>query len=223
VLFAVPGAGEAQIAGNAALVSDYRYRGFSLSEGKPALSASVTLDHPGGAYLEVTGVAAATHHDGLQALGYQAYAGYAHRMESGVTWDVGVSHSDLTEYFQPRYRLAYSELYAGLAGRDLSAHLYYSPNYLGERAETVYASLDGARRLDETWRLFGHLGALAPVQKKVGSEVNRTQFDLSAGLAARIRDYEFRASWTRIGPSVDYPANHRQSRDALVLSAAYDF
>jgi uncharacterized protein (TIGR02001 family) len=38
------------ISAEAGLVSDYRYRGYSLSEGKPAVQASVSLEHDSGLY-----------------------------------------------------------------------------------------------------------------------------------------------------------------------------
>ncbi len=34
---------------------------------------------------------------------------------------------------------------------------------------------------------------------------------------------ELKAAVSNFGPSADYPANHRQSRSALVVSAAYAF
>src|SRR5258708_34133383 len=80
---ALPTLGSAQVGASVSLASDFRYRGSSLSDGKPALSASLTSDHPGGVYLGVTGIGAETARDGVQALGYQAYAGYAHRMAAG--------------------------------------------------------------------------------------------------------------------------------------------
>jgi uncharacterized protein (TIGR02001 family) len=39
----------------AGLVSDYRYRGLSMSNGKPALQASIGLEHESGAYAELWG------------------------------------------------------------------------------------------------------------------------------------------------------------------------
>jgi uncharacterized protein (TIGR02001 family) len=40
-------AGAAELSGDVGLVSDYRYRGVSLSDGRPAVQASVTLEHSG--------------------------------------------------------------------------------------------------------------------------------------------------------------------------------
>ena len=39
--------------GTAGVVSDYRYRGYSLSEGRPALQTGATLSHRSGVYAQV--------------------------------------------------------------------------------------------------------------------------------------------------------------------------
>jgi uncharacterized protein (TIGR02001 family) len=211
------------VALSATLASDYRYRGVSLSDGMPALSVTAAYDHPSGAYLSVEGVAADTAHDGVRALGYQAYAGYARRFGEGASWDVGVTHYDLTGYFQPRYRARYSEVYVGVAWPVISAHLYYSPDYLGEGEDTLYGSLDAALSRGTGWRLFGHAGLLAPVRTKASSEIRSPQLDLRAGVARRVAGFELQLAGTAVGPDAAYPANHRQSHEALVVSLTRSF
>jgi uncharacterized protein (TIGR02001 family) len=221
--FAWAGAAQAETAFSAAVSSDYRFRGISLSDGRPALTASFNYDAEGGGYVGLTGVAAATAHNGFQALGYQAYAGYARRLGSGDSWDVGVAHTDITEYYRPPYAVRYSEVYAGWAGRNLSAHVYYSPSYLGERVATVYANLDGSITPSPDWRLFAHAGVLTPVTRRAGSDLRNPQYDARVGVARRIRSVELQLSGVTVGPDADYPANHPQKREAVVLSAAYYF
>src|ERR1051325_9913354 len=48
-------AAAADLSGEAGVVSDYRYRGVSLSNGNPALQASVTLEHNSGLYATAWG------------------------------------------------------------------------------------------------------------------------------------------------------------------------
>ena len=213
----------AQVALSATLASDYRYRGVSLSDGMPALSVTAAYDHPSGGYMSVEGVAADTAHDGIRALGYQAYAGYARRFGDGASWDVGVTHYDLTGYFQPRYRAKYSEVYAGVAVPGISAHLYFSPDYLGEGEDTLYGSLDAAVARGAGWRLFAHAGLLAPMRTKAGSDIRKPQLDLKAGVARRLGGFELQLAGTAVGPDAAYPANHRQSHEALVVSVTRAF
>jgi len=214
---------QAQLGLSASLGSDFRYRGFSLSDGKPALSVTANYDHPAGGYLNAAAIVADTADKGVQALGYQAYAGWAWRLDPDTSWDLGVTHSDLTDYLRPRYRARYSEAYAGFSWRGASAHLYYSPDYLGEGGDTLYGSLDGSLVPRTDWRLFGHLGVLAPVRTNANSDFRDPQIDLRAGVARRIAAWELQLAVTGVGPNANYPAGHAQSHEALVVSVSRAF
>jgi uncharacterized protein (TIGR02001 family) len=203
-------------------MSDWRYRGVSLSLGQPAASLSLSLDHPSGAYAAVSGVVASTPNEGLQVLGYQLYVGYAHRTAAGASLDFGFTHTRLDEFGWPKDRIDYSEVYAGVSWRDLAAHIYVSPDYLGDHVHTVYLDLDKTVRLDARWRLFGHVGVLAPVGGQ-GAEVRQAQYDLRAGAALDLRPFQFELAWSRFGPGGVYPPYAGQSRDAVVVSARFDF
>jgi len=48
-------AAAAELSGEAGLVSDYRYRGVSLSRGRPALQAELTVEHESGFYADLWG------------------------------------------------------------------------------------------------------------------------------------------------------------------------
>lgn len=205
------------------MASDYRYRGYSLTAERPAITANLSYDHPSGVYAAVTGIAAATRRDGLKVSGYQAYGGYAGRFNADSSWEVGASHTDVTEHYRPRYKVPYSELYAGVSMRRVSAHLYYSPNYLGEHAETLYASLNGSLTPGPDWRVFGHLGALTVLTRKPGSEIRRDQFDISAGVARRFGDLEVQLTAGHSGPDNDLVASTPQDRTTVVVSATYFF
>jgi uncharacterized protein (TIGR02001 family) len=213
----------AQVAVSATLTSDFRFRGISLSDRKPALSLNLAYDHPSGLYVGVSAIGAETAHSGVQALGYQADVGYAIRTRSGVSWDVGVTNADFTEYFKYRYRINYSEIYTGFAINNISAHVYYSPDYLGESTSTVYVELDGAIHPAPHLRLFGHVGMLTPLVVRAQSDIRRPQYDLRAGVAAEFRSCELQLAWTTVGPDLDYPGDHAQVRDAFVVSVTYFF
>jgi uncharacterized protein (TIGR02001 family) len=147
----------AQISASASLASDYRFRGISLSDGRPALTANLAYDHSSGAYAGVSVIGIDTPHDGAQMLGHIEYIGYATRKSRGLSWDVGLHNEDLTAYADRKYVFRYTEVYAGLTSNNISTHLYYSPNYLKPGASILYADLDGALRPAPQWRLFGHV------------------------------------------------------------------
>jgi len=222
-LVGLPAAARAGVAVSVAVASDYRYRGFSLSDDEPALTLTVTLDHASGAYAGVSGIGTLGGHDAPRWLGYQAYVGYAARLRPELSWDVGLTATDVTRYGDLRGPVRYGEAYAGLSWKSLSAHVYYAPDYLGQGAATLYADVDGAIRPAPHWRLFGHAGVLTPLDGGAHGRPRQPTYDLKAGLAATLKSLELQLAWTELGPNGAYLAGERQERGALVVSATYSF
>ena len=82
----------AQVSGTVKLVSDYRFRGISLSQDKPAAQATVLYDDSSGWYAGAfaSTVRFARSSGDLQAL---PFVGYASRLPSGVSWEAGADYS----------------------------------------------------------------------------------------------------------------------------------
>jgi len=81
--------GDITISGYAQVVSDYRFRGISQSEGKPAVQGSITVTHSSGFYV---GTWASSLHD-TPVLGkaeVDLYAGWTGDVASGITADAGL-------------------------------------------------------------------------------------------------------------------------------------
>jgi uncharacterized protein (TIGR02001 family) len=218
-----PAAAHAQRGASFSVQTDYRYRGVSFTNSEPAASLTLNYDHASGAYVGATAIGAATRSEGFQMTGVQAYGGYARRLGWGGSLDLGLAHTDVTEYDRVHYRVRYSELYAGLAGRNLSAHLYYSPDYLGGRVQTLYGSVDGAWTPAAAWRVFGHAGVLAPLKYDAGASLRAPQFDLRAGAARQAGPIELQLSLVTLGSDASYPAMRGHERTTVVLGATYPF
>ncbi len=225
LLTSLPAAARAELALSATLASDWRYRGVSFSDGRPSLGLTASYDHRSGLYASVMGLAADTRHDGVQALGYQAYAGYSTRLKSGASLDLGVTHADFETYGAPGGRITYSEAYAGLSARDVSAHVFYSPDYLRTGVRTLYVSLDGARLVGRRVRLFGHAGLIAPLGSTpaYGAGGLDARYDLRAGAAVRRGPLEFQLAWSHLGPGRGYRPDAGRRRDALIAAATWAF
>lgn len=206
----------AQLSGALGVQSDYRYRGISLSDRQPVLTLDLAYDHPSGLY--AGGSAIALNENGPRALGFIEYAGFATSRIGRVSLDFGLDNQNLSAYADKRYPLNYSEVYVGVAGRSLSAHLYYSPNYLRQGVQTLYAALDGSMTPADNWRLFGHLGATTPVGRIAG---RRQRYDLRAGVARRFGPLELQAWVTGTSPAP--PAISPPERAALVVGASWSF
>lgn len=82
---------EFTVTGNVALVTDYRFRGLSLSGGDPALQGSINLNHSSGFYVGTW--ASSLEQDALDIYGnleVDVYGGWTGAVASGVTADVGL-------------------------------------------------------------------------------------------------------------------------------------
>ena len=81
-----PQALAADISAELGVTSDYRYRGLTLSDGRPAAQASVTLEHGSGAYL--SGWASTIREEGDGALELDVAAGYAAQLTNALGLDL---------------------------------------------------------------------------------------------------------------------------------------
>jgi uncharacterized protein (TIGR02001 family) len=207
---------------SAAVESDYRVRGVSFSDGNPVLSLNLAYDHQSGVYGGVSATAVATHHLGVEILGDVVYLGYAGHMDAETSWDVGVTNSNVSVYPDIAYRYNYTELYAGVTRNGISAHVYYSPHYLGGGAQTLYAEVNGAWRPARRWRLFAHVGVLTSLGGGL-TYTGHTLFDARVGVAREFGRCELHLAWTTTSAVPYFPPGYPQSRNALVFGAIYNF
>jgi uncharacterized protein (TIGR02001 family) len=223
VLLRLAGPAHAEVGLSASVDSDDRVRGVSLSDGNPILSLNLTYDHVSGVYAGVSATAVATDHIGVEMLGDVVYLGYAGRLSPETSWDVGVSNSNVSIYPDIAYRYNYTELYAGITRNNISAHLHYSPRYLGGGARTLYGEVNGSWKLARRWRLFAHVGVLTSLGGGSFTYAGRTQFDGRLGVAREFGRCEVRLAWTTTSSAPDFPEGYRQSRNAVVAGAVYNF
>ena len=137
-------------------MSDYRYRGISLTGNDPALQGTVDYDDPSGFYAG----AFASNVRFAYASGAEAqilsFVGYARQLPSGVSLDAGVDYS----LFTRTQGYDYPEIYCGFASGTFSGRLHYSPRYFGHFGDAVYGELNAAQPLADNVRLVVHGGVL---------------------------------------------------------------
>lgn len=215
-MIAAPGG--AQVAVEGALLTDYRVRGYSVSDGNPAASLALSYDDPSGAYLGATVIA--SWHDGEPELsGLQANAGYAVRIAPQLSLDAGVSHSEYRYTYRNR-RLGYTELYLGVSAPHLSVRLNYSPDYGRSDNSTLYAEVEGGIEPATDWLLSAHAGVFSYLGKHPAF-LPRERYDWRIGAARR-----FGASALRLdlsGRVQGSPARQARDATALVLSLTHGF
>lgn len=137
------------ISGNVALTSDYRFRGISQADGKPAIQGGLTVAHESGFYASVW--SSSIEFAGTNAAGSQeidVYGGWTGEVTPGLTLDAGLLYyvypgADFTsDFFEP---------YASLTGAIGPAKLKVGVAYAWDQAALadkdnlyVYSNLDVA-------------------------------------------------------------------------------
>jgi uncharacterized protein (TIGR02001 family) len=219
-LLATIGSASAQFSGSVAVVSDYRYRGVSLSDERPAAQLGLVYDGAEGWYAGtfVSTVDLGFYHSrGVQAIGF---AGYASRLPSGLSLEAGADYAIVTA--TPRYE--YSEVYAGFAYRNVSGRLYFSPHYFGQDAAAVYAELDFSQPLVDNLRLFAHLGVLSSTANGYYGSSSGPLLDGAIGLGIDWQGFRLQLSIVGVDHSTGaYATNGFGRRSGAVASLSYAF
>ena len=194
--------------------TDARFRGYSLSAGKPVAALDLSYDDPSGLYGALTANAVAN--DGVHPLGIQLNGGYARRLASGPVLDLGVVHSSYSRYGS-KGSASCTEVYDGATYKFLSGRVAYSPHYFEAGAQTLYGELDANVSPARKLRLDGHVGVLVPLAYRDMGESARTQYDWRIGAAREVGPLSLHAILTGGGPGRDYYGGHWHSRTAFVL------
>jgi len=208
----------AQVSGTVSVVSDYRYRGVSFSDDKPAAQLGLTYDDASGLYagLFVSTIRFASPPSrGAQTI---FFAGYAQRTASGLTLEAG---ADCGVFFLgTTYR--YPEVYVGVASDNVSARLYYASRYYVGDADTLYAELNGTMPLGDRVRLIAHAGAL---RSRADNAYALTDFvfDGRAGIAFDIDKVNVQLAWVGLSSNGAYPIAGTTRRHTAVLSVSMAF
>jgi uncharacterized protein (TIGR02001 family) len=212
---------EAQFSATVSFVTDYRYRGVSLSRDDPALQAGIGYDDPSGVYLGLFASNvrfAISSHRELQAL---PYVGYARRLASGVSAEIGAAYSAFTgpgDY-------DYAEAYIGASIDNLSGRLYYAPHYFGRDTAAFYMELNGTQPLSDRIRLLAHLGVIFNRgQYPLYGPTDRHVVDGRLGVAIDIDAFSLQASWVGIGSAnTGYPISQNNRRNTAVVTLSRAF
>jgi uncharacterized protein (TIGR02001 family) len=213
----------AQLGGSLSFQTDDYFRGRSLSEGRPVATLSLSYDDASGFYAAGAATGVATRRDGVKLLGFQENLGFARKIGTGPTIDVGLTNANYSDYFSGGYHAEYREAYVGLITEHLSTHIHYSPHYFRGGISTLYADADGVLRPLPLWRLTGHVGVLTQLDGPRPTGEPRTRYDWRVGLGRRLGPLDLQLAWTQGGPERDYYDGEAHHRGTLVFAATYAF
>ncbi|MEO8454904.1 MAG: TorF family putative porin [Sphingomicrobium sp.] len=211
----------AQAAASVSIFTDNRFRGYSLSDDRPVGIFDLSYDAPRGVYGTVSASIVATRSNGLQPLGLQLNGGYAKRLSSGLTVDLGIVHSDYSGYSSRDRRKSYTEAYAGVGGKLLSSRIYVSRGYLKPNAWTLYGEVDANVPAGTRLRVTGRVGMLVPLELRGGGETYRPEFDWRLGIARDLGPITINAAWTGRGRGRDPIRQRSYGRSALIFGVTY--
>ncbi len=183
---------EFTVTGNVALVTDYRFRGLSLSGGDPAIQGSINLNHSSGLYVG-TWASSLEEDLGYGSIETDIYAGWTGPLGSSVTADVGLLYyayfnsgvGDDLNYFEPYASLSTT---LGPVTGKLGVAYAWTQDALGGD-DSVYLYTDLSTGIPNTpVSLSAHLGytsgALSP--KRLTGLSPDGGFDYSLGASFNI-------------------------------------
>ncbi|MFA0810362.1 TorF family putative porin [Microbulbifer epialgicus] len=153
---AVAEQGSLSFSANVGLLTDYRFRGISQTDGRPAIQGGVDLDFGNGFYVG-TWASQVDFDYGSDETDYEQdfYGGYTAELNDSVSFDVGYIYyayhgSDRDEDYQ--------EIYGSLSFSDLTLGFAYSDDYWAESGAFYYPYAEYSFSLPAEINLDVHLG-----------------------------------------------------------------
>ena len=149
----------AEVSGNVALTSDYKFRGISQSDSAPSIQGGFDVGFDNGFYIGTWGAAvdfdcssAPDSCGGLNGgIELDYYAGFAADLNDSVSYDVGYIYYD---YPQDEGLLGdYGEIYGSLSFGDFGIGMNYSDEYWGETGKFTYTYVTYSMALSEGYAL----------------------------------------------------------------------
>lgn len=207
------------VTGNVSIVSDYRFRGVSLSDGDPAIQGGLTIGHKSGFYV---GTWASSLEDtaAFGEMEMDLFAGWKGEVTSNLTVDVGLTYyaypsgDGEVEYFEPYAKLSTT---LGPVGATVGVAYAWDQDSLGGE-DNLYIFTDLSVGIPNTpITITGHLGYSDGILALDGDQ--------------KTMDWGIGASITVLGGltlgaqyvGVDGPNFNNFTDDAVVVSLGYSF
>ncbi len=142
-------------------VSDYDFRGVSLSATDPALQASVDFAAENGFYAGawVSNIDYGSSFDGDIEL--DLYAGFVGETGGGLGWDAGIvwyAYPDSSESLTKSKISDYPEIYASIAKGPFKLKQWYTDDYAGTSLDELYTEVSATFELPSEFSLHLHAG-----------------------------------------------------------------
>lgn len=193
----------AEISGNVALTTDYKFRGISQSDESPAIQGGFDYEHDSGFYIGAWG--SSIDFD-TNELGYDGgleldiYAGFGGAFgDSDWGYDIG-----LMAYTYPGDNGEegdYNEIYGGISWKDLSVSMAYSDDYYAETGKFYYLAGDYSYGFADIWTLDLHVGYNSFDEEGFLSDGADAYTDYSVGISVSVAGIDL--SLAAVGTDLD--------------------
>lgn len=211
------------LTGSVAVVSDYRFRGFSQTSQNAAIQGGLTATHESGFYVGTWG-SSITFAGGTEI---DLFAGYSTAVAEGVTLDVGLLYylypkhgAGDTDFFEPYINLTGA---IGPVTMKVGANYAWSQDALatpGGNADALYLHAEPSFAIPGTpFGLNGHIGYAASDAFPGGTDGDGKVWDWSVGATATWKSLTFGVSFI----DTDEPGINRGTDSAVVFSLTAAF
>jgi uncharacterized protein (TIGR02001 family) len=158
LMFASAAPAHAQFSSTIALVSDYDFRGVSISATDPALQGSLDYAFANGLWIGAwaSNFDYGLEYDGNVALDY--YAGYTGEISETLSWSAGVLVDTYPDSNDPIEVEPYAEGYVDVSAGGFHAAQFYAHDYGGAGAAALYTEANYTWSLPKNFGLHVHAG-----------------------------------------------------------------
>ncbi len=218
-----------EVSGNVAVVSDYRFRGVSLSAGDPAIQGGIDVSHASGFYVGTWG-SSIEGGDAFGEMELDIYAGWSGDVAEGVSFDVGLLYymyptdgGPVIDDFNVNYWEPYASVTTAIGPAEASFGVAYAWDQDSLGGDNLYLYTDLGTSLPGTpISLSAHLGytdgVLAP--PLLAGDLDDSGLDWSLGASATVLGgLEIGVQYVGVeGPSIDGFTD-----DTIVGTLSYSF
>lgn len=191
LLCAAAAANAGEVTGTVTAVSDYDFRGVTLSAKDPALQASIDYAHDSGFY---AGAWASNldYGPGIDGdIELDLYLGWAGETAKEVGWDVGIvwyTYPDSSSSPTASKISDYPDIYAGVSFGPVEVKQWYTDDYAGSKLGALYTELNYGFELPADFGLNLHLGY--NYDNGIIASYGSKYFDFSVGVAKTLGNFD---------------------------------
>lgn len=214
LMWAAATASAGEVTGTVTAVSDYDFRGVSLSAKDPALQASIDYAHDSGFY---AGAWASNidYGPGIDGdIELDLYLGWAGEFANEAAWDAGIvwyTYPDSSNSVSASKIPDYPEIYAGISFGPVEIKQWYTNDWSGSDLDALYTEMNYGFELPADFGLNLHLGYnYGDAFKTLLTEY----FDYSIGVSKTVGNFALELKFTGteldesdygLSPGQDFP------------------